>query len=81
MIVIEKMPKRNKYALGQKLDQNSLEIMEYLITASNTSHKETKLKYLKKASIKLDLLKLLLRMGQEINAIPTKKYLALEEML
>lgn len=81
MFVVEKMPKRNKYTLGQKTDDITLEIMEYLITASNNSHRETKLKYLKKASIKLDLLKVLLRMGEEIKAIPTKRYLALEEML
>lgn len=78
--VIEKMPKRNRYALGQKLDQTSLELTELLIGASNTTGK-VKFKYLKQASIKLDLLKILLRMGQEIKAIPTKRYLALEEML
>lgn len=77
--MIEKMPKKDKYSLGQKIEQTNLEMIELLIGAG--SNKDKKLLYLEKASIKLDLLKLLIRLAEEIKAIPTKKYLHLQEIL
>jgi len=73
------MPKRDKYSLGQKLETTTLDLLEILITASNT--KEEKLIWLNKASTKIDLLKILVRLSFEIKSIDQKKYLKLEKIL
>ena len=57
-----------------------MDLVELLIGASY-SDKESKLKYLADANIKLDLLKLLIRLAQDIKALPINKYLKLEEVL
>lgn len=75
-LIIEKMPKKDKYALGQKLDKTTLDFLELLVVASN--NKDEKLVYLNKGSSKLDVLKILLRLAEEIKAVPTTKYLSLE---
>ena len=79
-LVIEKMPKKDKYTLGGKLSKTCLDLMELLIFAGY-SNREDKITFLNKASIKLELLKILIRLGEEIKAISTKKYLLLEEKL
>lgn len=74
------MPKKDKYALGEKLSKATFELFELLIAAS-FNQKETKIAYLDRANIKLDLLKILIRLSEDIKALPTKKYLYLEELL
>lgn len=74
------MPKQDQYSLGGKIQSICLELLENLISASHTD-KKSKLEYLAKASTKLDLLKTLVRLAEDIKAIPTKKYLSLSEKL
>lgn len=77
---IEKMPKKDKYTLGEKSQKTTLEVMESLITASFVGKNE-KSKHLENAATKLDLLKLLVRLGNDLNAISNSKYIYLEEKL
>lgn len=79
-LVIEKMPKKDKYTLGEKLEKTTLELMESLIAAGFV-HKLNKISHLEQAATKLDLLKVLIRLGRDIKAIPDSKYLFLEEKL
>ena len=79
-LAIEKMPKKNKYSLGEKLSKATFDLLELLIAAS-FHQKETKIAYLDRANVKLDLLKILIRLAEDIKALPTKKYLYLEELL
>jgi four helix bundle protein len=79
-LVIEKMPKKDKYSLGIKLEEISLSLLELTIAAGNLQQKE-KLIPLNKANIKIDVLKTLLRLTYDIHAIDQKKYLTLEEKL
>lgn len=79
-LAVEKMPKKNKYTLGEKLGRTTLDLMELLIMASY-AHKEDKNIFLGKANAKLELLKILVRLAEEIKTINTKKYLLLEERL
>jgi four helix bundle protein len=74
------IPKQDRHALGEKIQQTTLELFEDLISASH-ERKQSKLEYLSKAATKLDLLKTLLRLAEDIKAIPTKRYLALSAML
>lgn len=77
---VEKMPKKDKYTLGEKLEKTTIDLLELLIAASY-NQKNQKLIYLDRANVKLDLLKILVRLAQDIKTIPTKKYLHLEELL
>lgn len=79
-LTVEKMPKKDKYTLGEKLQKTTLDLFELLIAASYLERTQ-KSTYLQKASIKLDLLKILTRLTHEIKAIDNKKYLLLEEKL
>ena len=78
--VIEKMPKKDKYSLGLKIDKTTLDLFELVIEAGNTQI-ASKANLLNQASVKIDLLKLLIRLSYEIRAIDKKKYLKLEEQL
>ena len=77
---VEKMPKKDKYTLGQNTQQTTLELLEFLIGASATT-REKKLALLEQAAIKLDLLKILVRLANEIKAISPKAYIELEAVL
>ncbi len=79
-LVIEKMPKKDKYALGERTQKITLDILELLIAASYFP-KEKKLVVLQQATMKLDLLKLLIRLANEVKAMPSKNYLELSEAL
>lgn len=78
-LTVGKMPKKDKYTLGEKVQKITLDLLELFITASYS--KLNKLLILEKASAKLELLKILIRLSNEIKAINSKKYLYLEELL
>lgn len=78
--MVEKMPKKDKYTLGEKVEKTTLDLLELLIAASYYQKNE-KSTILNKASVKLDLLKILIRLTNDIKATPMKKYLLLEEKL
>lgn len=74
------MPKKDKYTLGEKTQKTTLDLMELLIEASYVE-KTRKTSALDNAAVKLDLLKTLVRLAQDLKALPTNKYLLLEEKL
>lgn len=74
------MPKKDKYTLGEKLGRTTLDLIELLIMASY-ANKEEKNIFLNKANAKLEILKILVRLAEEVKAISTKKYLLLQEKL
>ncbi len=73
-------PKVHRYSLGLKLDATALEIFELLLIAGNTTSIQ-KIVALEKASSKLDLLKLLLRLAKDTQSLDNKKYLHLQSFL
>lgn len=79
-LVVEKMPKKDKYALGEKLQKITLDLLELLIATSNKP-KDEKFPFLELANTKLEILKITIRLSHEIKAIPTGKYHSLEERL
>ena len=70
----------HRYSLGLKLDATALEIFELLLIAGNTTSIQ-KIVALEKASSKLDLLKLLLRLAKDTQSLDNKKYLHLQSFL
>lgn len=72
------VPKQDRYALWQTSEKILLEILEGLLTASHL-HKQEKLPILEKVSLKLNMLRIFIRLTKEIKAIDIKKYVTLEE--
>lgn len=70
--------KSAKRTLGEKIDQLFLEAIEFIFIAGHQP-KTSKAAYLQKAVIKLDLLKLFLRIIWEIKGMDNKKYITLSE--
>ncbi len=73
-------PKSKRYTLGQKTDQITLDIIELTITAGYLP-REQKLPVLQKISIKLDLLKILLRIAWETKNFNNNRYQLLTSQL
>ena len=73
-------PKDSRQTLGQKIDGLFLEVIENIIKAGYSDKAEKEI-FLKRASVKLDLLKLFLQVSWEIKALDNKKYINLSEKL
>lgn len=73
-------PKDLRYTLGAKIDLLFVETVEALFIASALV-REQKVPYLRRASLKLDLLKFFLQVAWESKALDTKKYIELSEYL
>ncbi|MBI4992072.1 MAG: four helix bundle protein [Candidatus Harrisonbacteria bacterium] len=72
--------KQDRYTLWQRCENTILDLLENILLASQLS-KEAKLPALEKSSLKLNLLRILLRLSKETKAIDNKKYLYLEEII
>ena len=72
--------KTSRYTLGIKIDQLFVETTENIFIASRLA-KDQKLPFLRKASLKLDMLKFFLQISWEIKSIDSKKYIILSEHL
>lgn len=72
--------KNSRYTLGQKIDSLFLEVIENIVKAGY-SDKTEKLIFLKRASVKIDLLKFFLQIAWEIKSLDNKKYIRLSEKL
>ena len=77
---LAKFPKQTKHTLGAKIDSLFLETIEFIVKA-NYADKLEKLISLKRASVKLDLLKFFLQIAWEVKSLDNKKYISLSEKL
>ena len=73
-------PKKDRFTLGQKIDNLALIIFEQVFAAGTTTP-DRKLPILEKSIASLDLLKILVRLAKDIQALDNKKYLQLEQAL
>jgi hypothetical protein len=71
------IPKRDKYTIFERCENIMLDILESLAFAGQLPKAE-KFTYLQKANLKLNLLRILIRLLKDIKAIDNKKYLALQ---
>jgi len=74
-------PKFTKHTLGETTQHCSLQMLEALLSAGQSSPGVNKYNFLSEANAKLLLLKLLVRMCFETKAISDKKYIALQSRL
>jgi hypothetical protein len=71
------VPKQDRYTLWQKCESILIEILEEILFASQQTKLE-KLPTLEKASVKLNFLRICIRLMQDIRAISNKKYILIE---
>jgi hypothetical protein len=74
------VPKQDRYALWQRCENIILDILEGLLLASQLS-KDEKLPVLEKVSLRLNFLRVFLRLSKETRVIDNKKYILLQEMI
>ena len=74
------IPKQDKYTIWQKSENLILEIIEGILSASY-KQKFEKTPVLEKVSLKLNVLRILIRLMKDTKAIDIKKYSFLEEAL
>jgi len=77
---LELFPKKDKYALGKKCEEQIIELLELILTAKSAPP-DRKKTATSKASVKLDMLKIFIRLGQDLKLLDRKKYLAIENHL
>lgn len=73
-------PKHDRYTIGTRLEQNTLELLELFVLAESKDG-QSKLLILKKGDVNIKILKLLIRMAYELKALPEYKYLESEQRL
>jgi len=74
------IPQKDRYCIGQKCEKIILDILE-LILETIQSPRNKKLELLNKTSIKLNILRITIRLAKDVKAIDFKKYLTLQEKI
>ncbi|MEK7653601.1 MAG: diversity-generating retroelement protein Avd [Patescibacteria group bacterium] len=77
---LELFPKKDKYALGGKCETQIIQIMELIFLAS-AAPREKKKEIISEASAKFDLLKLFIRLANDLKILDRKKYLIIQSYL
>lgn len=77
---LKTIDKRDRYTWGEKSENVALESL-ILISKVNYLSKNQQYNNLKELSFKIDLLKILLRLGNELKILDNKKYLMREKEL
>ncbi len=71
------VPKQDRYTIWQKCETLMIEVLDAILLAGQTAKAE-KLPILEGASLKLNSLRVFIRLMCDVKAIDNKKYLALE---
>lgn len=74
------VPKQDRYTIWQKCENLLIEILECVLLASQQSA-ANKLPALERASVKLNFLRLLVRLMKDVKALDNKKYILIEAEL
>lgn len=74
------VPKADRYTLWKRAEDTCIELLELVITAGQLNQQQ-KAAYLTKASTKLNLLRIFIRLAKDTKAIDPKKYLALQTLM
>lgn len=69
--IINKFPKKQRFVLGQQIQNELLEILKGIIEANQEIQKSD---ILKKVSINLDKLRILIRLSKDLHFISIKQY-------
>lgn len=64
-------PKSDKFILGERIEHASIDLLEGIITANQKKEKEASLV---EASVKLDVLRIFIRLSKDLRLLDFKKY-------
>jgi len=78
--VLKTFPKGDKYNLGNEIKLNSINLLELFLEAESTP-KEWKMPLLNKANVKLSMLKLFIRLANDLGIIDQKTMINIQEQL
>jgi len=79
--LVIKFPKSERYSLGSSIQSQILSLFESVIGAASVNNTTLKAAKLSDASIKLDLLRLLIRLAKDCKCLSNEAYLKLESDL
>ena len=79
-LCLRNFPRHEKFSLGQRCELAIAEIIESILGASQQT-KAGKLPYLDKASVKLNILRIYIRLAKDIHALDSKKHLSIQELI
>jgi hypothetical protein len=68
---LDKLPRARRFTLGERLENGSIEVLELLVEAAYTRNKEVPLR---RANLRLEVLRNLWRVGYELKVIATRQY-------
>ena len=68
---VNKFPRSQRFVLGQQIENTILEILKGIIEANQ---ERNKLAYLKKISVELDKLRILVRLSKDLRFISIRQY-------
>jgi four helix bundle protein len=69
--MINRFPKKQRFVLGQQIENELLEIIEDIILANN---ERSKIEILKRISVRLDTLRVLVRLAKDLRFLSIKQY-------
>lgn len=78
--IADHFPKKSRDVLGRKIEENIIELLQLVTNASYLGQGQ-KVECLKRASSRVDFLKILFRLCYEVRIIDQKKYIFMEEKL
>jgi len=79
--LLVKFPKSQRHTLGTKCADYILEILELLMTTAEHTDRIEKIRHLHTVNVKLDILKLLVRLCKNCKCISNNAYLQMESQL
>lgn len=75
-----KIPKQDRYTLWQRVENTNLDIIEYILKASELNRSE-KYPVLLETSTKLNLMRVLIRLMKDVRAVNGKNYMSLQQQI
>lgn len=74
------VPKADRHGLWQRIEQTTLDVITHLLVAGERA-KERKSEALENASVRLNLLRILLRLAKDTKIIDLKKYAVMQQTI
>lgn len=73
--------KQERYSLWLKCQNTTLDIIEWLLLTAQMGNTDYRITALRKVSVKLDILRIFIRLADETKLIERKKYISLQKMI
>jgi len=71
---VVKFPKNSRFTLGQRVENIAFEILELVVVANSTFDKKQRLELQKKVGVRLEVLRILMRIAKDLEFINVRSY-------